>query len=442
MRASSMRRPEDSEMNSVTPSGNAAAFLHRYAGLAERLPGASIPEVRKLRDAAAETLMAGGLPSRRVEAWRYTDLSPMLRGAFREALTAVDEAVVLPAKRAERRAVFVDGRFRADLSELDGLVAASLAEVIETVAGRLNTVASASQPMVTLNTLLFEDGLVLEVPEGADAGRLELLSVASGETASTVHPRHLIRLARGAKLVLLETALSAAGARHLHNPVFEIEVAEGAKITHVRVQREAESAYHLAHLGVRVAEGGTYDGFVLNAGGKISRSETHLALTGPNAIAHLNGAQLVAEGQLADTTTALDHAAPNCASRQTVKTVLAGRSRGVFQGKILVRREAQKTDGYQMNQALLLSEDAEIDSKPQLEIYADDVKCSHGATAGALDPDSLFYLRARGIPADTARAMLVRAFLQEAVEIVADEPAREALEEAVSAWWAQHGEAA
>ncbi|MCR0980557.1 Fe-S cluster assembly protein SufD [Roseomonas populi] len=429
-------------MNSVSPAGNAAAFLHRYAGLAERLPGASVPAVRTLRDAAAETLMAAGLPSRRVEAWRYTDLSPMLRAEFREALTPVDGDVELPTARAERRAVFVDGRFRADLSSLDGLVAGSLAEVIETVAPRLNTVASASQPMVTLNTLLFEDGLVLEVPEGTDAGRVELLSLVSGETAATVHPRHLIRLARGARLVLLETAVSPTGSAHLHNPVFEIEVAEDAVLTHVRVQREAESAYHLAHLGVRVAEGGTYDGFVLNAGGKISRSETHLALLGPKAAAHLNGAQLVAEGQLADTTTALDHAAPNCASRQTVKTVLSGRSRGVFQGKILVRREAQKTDGYQMNQALLLSEEAEIDSKPQLEIYADDVKCSHGATAGALDEDSLFYLRSRGIPADAARAMLVRAFLQEAVEIVADETAREALDEAVAGWWAQHGEAA
>jgi Fe-S cluster assembly protein SufD len=429
-------------MNSMTPSGNAAAFLHRYAGLAERLPGADIPAVRGLRDAAAETLMAGGLPSRRVEAWRYTDLSPMLRAEFREALTPVDEAVELPPARAGRRAVFVDGRFRADLSSLDGLDASPLAEVVGSVADRLNTVAAAAQPMVTLNTLLFEDGLVLDLPAGTDAGRLELLSIASGETASTIHPRHLIRLAPGAKLVLIETALSAPGARHLHNPVFEIEVAEDAKLTHVRVQREAESAFHLAHLGVRVAEGGTYDGFVLNAGGRISRSETHLALLGPRATAHLNGAQLVADGQLADTTTALDHSAPNCASRQTVKTVLTGRSHGVFQGKILVRREAQKTDGYQMNQALLLSEEAEIDSKPQLEIYADDVKCSHGATAGALDPDSLFYLRARGIPADAARAMLVRAFLQEAVEIVEDETAREALDEAVTSWWDQHGEAA
>jgi Fe-S cluster assembly protein SufD len=430
-------------MNAAAPAGNAQSFLHRYEGLADRLPGARNPHVRALRDAAAETLRAGGLPSRRVEAWRYTDLNPMLRAEFREALTEVDSTPGLPPSRASHRAVFVDGRFRADLSLLDGLPGtAALSDVLADVAPRLNTVAAAAQPMVTLNTLLFEDGLVLDVAEGVEAGRLELLSIASGEAPITFHPRHLIRLARGASLTLIESAISPAGTRHLHNPVFEIEVAQDAKLSHIRVQQESETAYHLAHIGVRVAEGGIYDGFVLNAGGSISRSETHLALEGPRAAAHLNGAQLVADGQLADTTTALDHVAPNCASRQTVKTVLAGRSRGVFQGKILVRREAQKTDGYQMNQALLLSDEAEIDSKPQLEIYADDVKCSHGATAGALDPDSLFYLRARGIPADTARAMLVRAFLQEAVEIVEDEAAREALEDAVAHWWTRHGEAA
>ncbi len=156
----------------------------------------------------------------------------------------------------------------------------------------------------------------------------------------------------------------------------------------------------------------------------------------------MNGVQLIGDGQHADTTTSLDHAAPNCASRQTYKTVLAGRSRGVFQGKIHVHQVAQKTDGYQMNQALLLSPDAEIDSKPQLEIYADDVKCSHGATVGALDADSLFYLRSRGIPESQAKAMLVEAFLHEAVETVTDETLRAALTRALDNWWSRQGKAA
>jgi Fe-S cluster assembly protein SufD len=425
-------------VNAIT--SNAAGFLHRYAGLRERLTGHDVPAVAALREAAAGTLRAGGLPSRRVEAWRYTDLAPMLRVEFREALTSVSgNAPALPVARAERRAVFLDGRFRADLSSLDGLYARPLSDALPEVAERLNKVVSPSQPMVTLNTLLFEDGLVVDVPEGANAGRLELLSVASGEAATSFHPRHLIRLARGSRLTLIETSVGEDEAAHLHNPVFEIEVAEDARLAHVRVQREAARAFHLAHLGVHVAAGGAYDGFVLNAGGRLARSETHVQLDGARAEAHLNGAQLVADGGLADTTTSLDHAAPGCPSRQTVKTVLAGKSRGVFQGKILVRREAQKTDGYQMNQALLLSSEAEMDSKPQLEIYADDVKCSHGATVGALEEEGLFYLRSRGIPADAARAMLVRAFLQEAVEGVTDEVAREMLEEAVAGWWDRNG---
>jgi Fe-S cluster assembly protein SufD len=152
-------------------------------------------------------------------------------------------------------------------------------------------------------------------------------------------------------------------------------------------------------------------------------------------MAHLNGAQLLSDGQHGDCTTFLDHAAPDCASRQTVKTVLAGKSRGVFQGKIHVHQIAQRTDGYQMNQALLLSDQAEIDSKPQLEIYADDVKCSHGATVGELDEEQLFYLRTRGIPSATARSMLIEAFLQEAVDSVEEETARNALATAVAGWW-------
>ena len=253
---------------------------------------------------------------------------------------------------------------------------------------------------------------------------------------------HRIGHVAGARLTLIETSLGPAGARYLHNPVFDIQVAEDASLTHVRVQREGRAGFQLATVLAQVEAGGTYDNFTLNAGGQLVRNEIHTALTGPKGACHMNGAQLLGPGQHADTTTFLDHAAPDCASRQTYKTVLSRKSRGVFQGKILVRQPAQRTDGYQMNQALFLSPDAEIDSKPQLEIYADDVKCSHGATAGALDADSLFYLRARGIPVDAARSMLVRAFLQEAVEVVEDEPSRDALEEAVAAWWDQHGGAA
>ena len=178
------------------------------------------------------------------------------------------------------------------------------------------------------------------------------------------------------------------------------------------------AAFHLSTLYAEIAERGTYDSFALNLGARIARTEAHVRLAGAKGIAHLNGAQLLGGAQHADFTTVVQHDAPSCTSRQTVKNVLAGRSQGVFQGRIEVARVAQKTDGYQMNQALLLSPDAEIDTKPELEIFADDVKCSHGATVGELDAEQLFYLRSRGIPDAEARSMLVRAFLAEALDAV------------------------
>jgi Fe-S cluster assembly protein SufD len=421
-------------MNAMTTG--AAAFLGRFEGLREQLPGGRTGWVAALRSEAAERFRAQGLPGRRVEAWRYTDLAPVAALGFTEALTLAEEHPALPAPRAPHRAVFVDGRFAAGLSTLPtGFAARSLAAELDAARGLLGAL-DEPVPMVALNTMLFEDGLFLDVPDGVDAGVMELLSIASHtERPIAFHPRHLIRLGAGAKLTLIETSTGPAGAAYLHNPVFEIAVAEGATFSHIRIQREGRAGFQLATVLAAIEAGGTYDNFTLNAGARLVRNEIHAALRGARAACHMNGAQLVADGQHADTTTFLDHAAPDCASRQTYKTVLAGRSRGVFQGKILVRQAAQRTDGYQMNQALLLSEEAEIDAKPQLEIYADDVKCSHGATVGALDEAQLFYLRSRGIPTATARSMLVEAFLTEALEGVTDETAKAALDEAVAGWW-------
>ncbi len=215
--------------------------------------------------------------------------------------------------------------------------------------------------------------------------------------------------------------LSVGDGSYLHNPVFEVQVDEGANLTHVRLQDEALTAFHLSTLYAEIAERGTYDSFVLNLGARIARTEAHVSLGGAKGTAHLNGGQLLSGSQHADFTTVVKHDAPSCSSRQTVKNVLDGRSQAVFQGRIEVARIAQKTDGYQMNQALLLSPDAEIDTKPELEIFADDVKCSHGATVGELDAEQLFYLRSRGIPDAEARSMLVRAFLAEALDAVTDE---------------------
>jgi Fe-S cluster assembly protein SufD len=415
-------------MNTPLPTA-LQGFLARFEALRPQLPGDPAP-----RQAAAETLRTLGFPGRRDEAWHYTNLRPIAEASFGAPLTTPTDPTALLARvpTSGTRLTFVDGHFRADLSTTP------TAATFHPFAGQaaFGTLARPDRdPLTALNTMLAEDGAVITVPENIDGGTITLVSLATDTPgrATAFHPRHSIRLSPGARLILVETALGQG--TYLHNPVTEIDVAGGAALTHIRLQDESPTAYHLATLYAAVADGGTYDSFTLVLGSRLARAEIHAELTGPNATVHLNAAQLLTGTQHADITTVVRHAAPQGTSRQTVKHVLAGRSRGVFQGRIEVARHAQKTDGYQMNQALLLSPDAEINCKPELEIFADDVKCSHGATVGELDPEQLFYLRSRGIPDHEARAILVRAFLTEAIEAVTHEAAREMLEQAVGAWW-------
>jgi len=405
-------------------------FLARYAGLRDRLPG----DLR-VRDEAADAFRRAGLPGRRIEAWKYTDLRPVAAAAFQESLTLRTDCAALLARAPHiegARLVFVDGCFRDDLST--PLVAARFTRF--SMHPEFGTLARPDrEPMVALNTMLAEDGAIIDVPENTDAGLVHLISLATDTPggAPDFHPRHSIRLAPGATLTLLETSLGDGA--YLHAPVTELHVSEGAALTHIRHQGESTTAFHLSTLYVEIAERGTYDSFTLNLGGRMVRTEVHARLAGPGATTHLNAAQLLSGTQHADFTTVVRHDAPRGTSRQTVKNVLSGRSRGVFQGRIEVARHAQKTDGYQMSQSLLLSPDAEIDTKPELEIFADDVKCSHGATVGELDTDQLFYLRSRGIPDAEARSMLVRAFLAEALDAVSHDAVRAVLESAVERWW-------
>jgi Fe-S cluster assembly protein SufD len=407
-------------VNAILDTGT-AGFLARYAASLGRLPGDST-----LRAAAAEAFRSLGLPGttrgRRAEAWKYTTLQPLGGMSFESAVAK--PAIALP--EAATRIVFAGGRYRADLSNFaQGF--ASFADQPDF--GELSW--PDRDPMVALNTMLAEDGAILTIPDGHDAGTVFLIH--AGIDGTSAHPRHMIRLGTGARLTLIET--SDGEGCYLHNPVTEIHVADGAVLTHVRTQTDSTAAFHMATIYAAIEAGGTYDSFTLNIGGRITRTEIHAILNGPAALAHLNGAQLLTGSQHADFTSVVRHAGPKGTSRQTVKNVLSGHSRGVFQGRIEVARGAQGTDGYQMNRALLLSPDAEIDTKPELEIFADDVKCSHGATIGELDAEQLFYLRSRGIPDSEARSILVRAFLAEAIDPVTNDTARELLETEVARWW-------
>ena len=389
---------------SIAQHTGAAGFLACYDALKDALPGD--PAVRS---AAAESFRRLGLPggtsARRAEAWKYTSLRPVAEMAF---MTPTDPG------------------FTVDMT---GSTAAFSRFAADPVFGPLPR--PDRDPLVALNTMLAEDGAILRVPSGLDAGIVRIDS--RGHGTNTFHPRHAIHLDAGAKLTVLETT-SGTGTS-LYNVVTEIAVGPGAHLTHIRLQDASTEGFHFATIYADIAENGTYDSFSLVLGGRIARTEIHARLAGPHAVAHMNGAQLLTGNQHADFSSIVRHDAPNCTSRQTVKNVLNGRSRGVFQGRIEVARDAQKTDGYQMNQALLLSPDAEIDSKPELEIFADDVKCSHGATVGELDAEQLFYLRSRGVPEDAARAILVRAFLTGALDLVTDDAIRSELEQRVDAWW-------
>lgn len=405
--------------------GGADAFLARFEGLRGRLPG----DV-SVRDAAAALFKRAGLPTVRDEAWRYTSLRSLASSSFEEPLTAVGSAPNLAPTIDAPRLVMIDGRYQPELSTPPENV------TLETFADNpvFGHTLDAKQPMVALNTMMADDGIRLHVAAGVDAGTIVLLSIGvDNHRPVAFHPRHRFELEAGAKLTIVEVARGEG--TYLHNAVHEIVVGQGATLAHVRLQEESAEAFHVQTGFAEIAEAATYDAFVLTLGARLSRTEIHARLMGPTAAVHLNGAQLLGGDQHGDITTVVAHDAPNCASRQTIKNVLSDRSRGVFQGRIEVARVAQKTDGYQMNQALLLSPGAEIDCKPQLEIYADDVKCSHGATVGELDADQLFFLRSRGIPLEQARSMLVRAFLSEALDPIVHDDARAMLEAAVEAWW-------
>jgi Fe-S cluster assembly protein SufD len=417
-------------MNALPAGTSAEPFLARYRGLRAGLPGPRGP-----REAAAELLRRRGLPGPRDEAWKYTSLRPLTELQFQAVLTDAGDhpaPVSLPhlgALAEAPRVVFVAGRYRADLSQLPDQVTA------RRFAGHSEEQpAPGEDRLLALNTLLAEDGAILNVAAGTDAGTLLLIHIGmemAGKPAA-FHPRHAVHLGAGAALTLVE--ISAGLGTYLHNPVLDADIAAGARLAHLRLQIESPHAFHIGAVHASIAENASYDSFSLVLGGRLARSEIHTNLQGLHAHAALNAAQVLRGHQHADFTTIVAHEAPHGTSRQTVKNVLDEHARGVFQGKIEVHRAAQKTDGYQMNQALLLSPNAEIDSKPQLEIFADDVKCSHGATVGELDADQLFFLRSRGIPQAEARSMLVRAFLSEALDLVQNEAARELFESTLRDW--------
>jgi len=397
----------------------------------------------ELRRDSAQRFAAMGFPTTKHEDWHYTSTAAIAEAGFptlRAASETVDPAALAPYTFGESpTVVFVNGRFDAGRSSLgslpDGVRVLSLAQAIaerpELVEHRLGRIAGTSdQSFTALNTALFGDGVVIVVGKEMEAEvPVHVLWVADAVGArATTHPRTLIVAERHSKLTVLESYVGLGDASYFTNAVTEVDLADGATVTHVRLQQESARAFHVGTVETRQGRDSHWVSFSFAAGAKLSRINVYTALDGEGCGATLNGLYMLDGDQHCDHQTRIEHVQPNCYSRELYKGILDGASHGVFNGKVYVHPLAQKTDGKQTNNTLLLSDQARIDAKPQLEIFADDVKCTHGATVGRLDQTALFYMKSRGIAADTARKLLTYAFAADVLETIELPAVRDALE--------------
>jgi len=434
---------EVATIKTAAETGLAQAFSQARG----RLPGDVAIAAR--RDAAFDLFAKQGLPHRRIEDWKYTDLRALMREAKplaappdAAAKARVKDAGGLLSDIEARRLVFVDGVFVPELSDLrnlePGLAIGSLAQALSDgdpiLAAHLGRLAPANDIAVALNTAFMGDGAVIRIASGATIEHpLHLLFVVSDKPAATF-VRSLVVIEQGARAMLMESHEGPAGSDYQVNAALELFAGDRAHVDHVKIIGEGADALHVSTLAAAIGAHARFNSFTFTAGGAVVRNQLFLKFDGEGTVAGIRGATLLKGSQHADTTLIADHIARDCQSRDVFKTVLDDEGHGVFQGRIIVRPHAQKTDAKMMTQALLLSERAEADNKPELEIFADDVQCGHGATAGALDDDLKFYLMARGIPPAEAEALLIQAFLGEAIEGIEHAGLREALMESIAKW--------
>jgi Fe-S cluster assembly protein SufD len=383
-----------------------------------------------LRREAIDAFAAAGVPDTRQEEWRYTNVAPIAKADLatagapaREVARADLEAHAFPVFACSVY-VFVNGRFAPELSaagalpggvRVDGLRALRSADP-DALAGRLGALADVKRSaFAALNTAFLDDGAVVRIPRGAGAETpIHLVFVSAPEARpSAVHPRVLVEAGEASRVCLIQDHVCVGNAAGFTNPVTEIHAGPAAHVDFVLLQREPDHRFHVSALAVRQERASRVATHTLALGGALVRNDAEVVLAGEGAECELRGLYVGGGRQLVDNHTTVDHAVPRCASRELYKGVLGGAARGVFRGRVIVRPDAQKTDASQQNRNLLIGRGAEADSKPQLEIYADDVKCSHGSSIGQLDADALFYLRSRGLDESRARDLLTRAFAAE-----------------------------
>lgn len=422
-------------------SAGTTKYADAFAALDTSAPGNTPVWLAELRRAAHAEFASLGFPTTRNEDWHFTSVTPIAERTFRTArgtpagttgqapLSATDLVAAASGDASWPRAVFVNGRYDAALSSLGAIGAgvrvttltAALKDSPDFVAAHLGKLATFNkQAFTAFNTAFAQDGLVVHVPRGLKVDApLHVIHVADAQASGCMlHPRLLVVTEPLAEFGIVESFVAMGGTEYFTNAVAEITVGNGARVHHYKVQRESTEAFHVGTLQVLQGRDSAFHSFSYASGAALARTNIYTRLAGEAAETRLNGLYLVDGAQHTDHQTFVEHIAPGCASRELYKGVLDGHAHGVFNGKVFVDPEAQKTDGKQSNHALLLSPTARVDSKPQLEIFADDVKCTHGSTVGRLDELALFYMKSRGIGADNSRALLTYAFAAEVLETV------------------------
>lgn len=421
-------------------------YQRLYSEMRDTLPGGDQKRVLDWRDRAFSAFRRTGLPTRRVETWKYTDLRSLQQAQFSAAAPTDVPASAITPYRVEGAygVVFVDGRFAPELSQLDslpdGLRLSSLSDTLaagdQTDGAELGTVADADQPgFAALNGALMQDGAICRVAGGVTIDSpVQLIFVMTAGCTAESHIRNLVVLDENSHATLIQSFVSLGTSSGFCNSVTEVSVEQGGRLRHIIHQDQDRASWHIGLTAARLGRDATFNSFLLSSGARLSRNEIRILLEGEGADCRLNGIALVRDRQHCDNTTDIDHAKGHCHSSQLFKNVLDDRGRSVFQGRIHVAPDSQKTDAHQMNRNLLLSRNAQADSKPELIIHADDVKCSHGATVGDLDQDALFYLQSRGIDAAAARNLMVRAFASEMIDELPDDAVRHYLDTGINSW--------
>ncbi|MEI9803714.1 MAG: Fe-S cluster assembly protein SufD [Pseudolabrys sp.] len=411
-----------------------------YTGARGTLPGSGA--VATLREDAFRAFEASGLPHRRVEAWKYTDLRALMREA--KPLAAAAElsphalaglANVLSGVDVDL-IVIVNGRYVGGAKvDADIAVVDLFKFLADTPDYKLGQFGGGDDSALGLNTVFMTGGVAFRVKRGADSRKpIHIAHVFSGNAAASMYPRSVVIVEPGAHVTIVESFSGPDGVDYQVNSALELSIGDNAQVHHIKIGSDGDAALRISTLGVTVGKKAVYKDFAFTIGGAVVRNQTFARFAGECIEAFIGGASLLKNKQHVDNTLLITHAAARCDSRELFKTVLDDQSHGVFQGKIVVDPHAQKTNAKMMTRSLLLSDEAEADQKPELEIFADDVVCGHGATAGALDPGLKFYLMSRGIHEKEAESLLVQAFIGETIEEIAHEGIRDALNFVAHRW--------